>query len=428
MIITRKIELIPYGGDNPDLVKQNKRDIVKQLYSWRDLTRKAANAVVSHKFIQQNLADFEYVKDSSMEEFLELKKDKSNRIFAKDVIKEGPGLSEQNVTYRIISRMLKGKMPAAIYSSLNQSVANSYKEKIADVLSGKASIPSYSNIPIPFPAANLKLTPYKKTVEDEDGKEKQIETYLFDFFHLPFELFFGKDLSGNRIIVKRCLEGKYKFCGSSIKIKDANPDKGTKMKIFLLLSVDIPEKKSKMIEGKTLYASLGLSYPIMCDIEMATLEKLRVMEEKNELLDFVESVGNKKKGFFNIGTKEEFLHRRLQIQDALRRAQANCKYTEGGHGRKKRTKNIQFYHKLEYNYVDYKAHVYSRQLVRLAQYLNCEAIYLVDQPKKEKDAKKDEFILRNWSYSGLKNKICYKAAKVGIKVVVPKEKKEKEDI
>jgi len=44
-------------------------------------------------------------------------------------------------------------------------------------------------------------------------------------------------------------------------------------------------------------------------------------------------------------------------------------------------------------------------------------LLLVNQSNKEEIAKKDQFLLRNWSYYGLIEKIKYKAEMVGINLI-----------
>ena len=53
MVITRKIEIYVHESD-PDM----KRNYMQTIYGWRDAIRRAANLVVSHKFVQQNVRDF----------------------------------------------------------------------------------------------------------------------------------------------------------------------------------------------------------------------------------------------------------------------------------------------------------------------------------------------------------------------------------
>lgn len=411
MIITRRIQIIPAGS------REDKIETMQVLRSWRNEVRKAANAVVCHKFVQQHIAEFSYIEPDIFERFSNPDKNGNPALYAKDILKKEPGNSEQNSTYRIISKMLKGKIPSAIFGCLNQAVAQSYSKRLKDMFIGKASAPSYSNIPIPFPASELKLSPI--TMESKEGKT--FKTYLMDFFHLPFELYFGKDMSGNRTIVHRALEGQYKICTSSIFIKDANKERGTKEEIYLLLCLDIPKKIQKLDVNKILYASLSPTTPIVCSTKREKVEEL--MNEQN--IDIESEKKTREKGYKRIGNSEEFLHRRIQIQNALHAAQINARYAKGGHGRRKKLKAVDLYHEKEKNYVDYKTHVYSRILVNTAERNNCGTIVLLEQKEKEEEAKKVKILLRNWSYHDLQTKICYKADMLGIKVVVPPKKKEK---
>ena len=66
--------------------------------------------------------------------------------------------------------------------------------------------------------------------------------------------------------------------------------------------------------------------------------------------------------------------------------------------------------------------MYSRMLVDLAIKNKCANIVLLNQKEREDKAKEDlergnDFVLRNWGYFGLKQKITYKADMVGIKVI-----------
>ena len=125
--------------------------------------------------------------------------------------------------------------------------------------------------------------------------------------------------------------------------------------------------------------------------------------------------------WFEIGTKEEFLYRRRQIQELVRRCQINNKYSTGGKGRKKKCQALEHWHEKELNYVGTKLHMYSRMLVDVAMKHKCGKIVLVNQKEREEKAKEENmrgepFLLRNWSYYGLKDKIKYKSRMVGIEV------------
>ena len=377
MIITRKIQIYVCEED-----KDLRKDFVHTIYQWRDLVRRAANTVVAHKFTQENIKDFIYLKDEIKEKF-----------YVKDVLKEGKGMSEQNTTYRVLSDMLKGKVPSDIYSCLNQSVANTYKETRKDLYTGKASLRSYkNNIPIPFSAKSI----CNLTWNSQDKR------FNFSLFGIPFATALGRDRSNNKVIIERILDGEYKMCSSSIQIDD------NRKKMFLLLCVDIPKREVILKDDKKLYAFLGVFNPIVCTTEI------------NYSLD---ATGDSAYRVWEIGTEEEFNYRRRQIQEAVRRCQKNNKYSVGGKGRKKKNKALDRYHDKEKNYVDTKLHTYSRMLVDLAVKHECSEIVLMKQKEREEKAKDDNqsgkpFVLRNWSYYGLKEKIQYKSNMYGIKLTV----------
>ena len=315
-----------------------KKNFIHTLYEWRDSIRKAANMIVAHKFVQQNVRDFVYITEDIQEKF-----------FVKDILKEGKGMSEQNTTYRVASAMLKGKVPSEFYSCLNQAVANTFKETLPDMLKGKASVRSYkNNIPMPFAG---------KTLKEHLIYNKESEKYIFNLFGIPMACRLGRDRSNNAIVLDRCIEGEYKICGSSLMIDDK--------KMFLLLCVDMPKQEHKLDDKKRLICHLGTMNPIVC----YTMKKA-----KNE-----SDSGMK---FYPIGTKEEYFYRRRQIQEALKRCQVNAKYSKGGHGRKVKNKSIDRYRDLERNYVDTKLHQYSRMVIDLAIKHKCGTIILANQNEK----------------------------------------------
>lgn len=372
MIITRKIKIYVSEED-----KDKKKELIHTLFQWRNEVRKAANIIVAHKFVQQNIRDFVYVTDEIKDKF-----------YVKDILKDEKGMSEQNTTYRICAKFLKGKVPADIYSCLNQAVSKTFKETVSDINMGKSSLRSYRNdMPIPFSSSSVRNLHY-------DSENKR---FVFDLFKIPFACFLGRDRSNNESVLKRCISGEYKLCSSAIRIEDKD--------MFLLLCFDIPKKEVKLEDGKELYAFLGVNNPIVYTVDV------RAKQEFDSGLKC-----------FEIGTAEEFNHRRRQIQEAVKRCQINNRYSTGGKGRKRKTQAIDRYHDKEKNYVDTKLHTYSRMLVDAAVKYKCSKIILMKQKQREDKAKDDNqngdnLVLRNWSYFGLKTKIAYKAEMAGIKIL-----------
>lgn len=395
MVITRKIEIYVHEED-----KELRKNFQHTLYEWRDKVRQAANLIVSHKFVQQNVRDFMYLQEDVQERFMvtDAKTGKSKvKYNVSDTLKKEKGMSEQNTTYRLIASILKGKVPADIYCCLNQTVAKTFKETVMDINKGETTLRSYkNNIPMPFSAKSL-----SNIHKADDGR------FYFTLFGIPFACMLGRDRSNNEAVIDRCISGEYKMCSSSIAFeKTVNRETGKKkQKLFLFLCVDIPKKEIELKADKKMFCYLSVDCPIQYTYEV---------KAKN-----VYDSGVK---WSSIGTAEEFQYRRLQIQAAMKRCQVNSRYSTGGKGRKRKLQALDRFTEQEKNYVKTKLHTYSRMLVDKAIKNKCATIVLVNQSAREEEAKEDNqkgkpFVLRNWSYYGLKSLIKYKADMVGIKVI-----------
>lgn len=375
MIITRKIEVFICESD-----KDLRRSYYDKLYDIRNIAQKAANAATSHLFMLDNKIPY---------------LDEASRETIQFVGTKGTPASRQNTAYCVMSNLFKESMPGIMdmLSNLSQYVTKNYNE---DRKKGiyKRSLRSYRDtLPIPYQRKSFRDLRF---AEYENGEGKKSEGCFFSLAGIPFQMRFGRDRSGNRLIVERVINGEYKMCTSSIQINGN--------KCFLLLCVDIPKKEVKLDEDKTLFAFLGVLNPIICTCDV------RATKEYDS--------GYK---WFEIGTKEEFHYRRRQIQEAVRRCQINNRYSIGGKGRKKKCKAIDRYHDKEKNYIDTKLHTYSRMLVDLAVKHRCGKIVLMRETHREGEAKQqnqegDALVLRNWSYYGLKEKIEYKCKMHGIKI------------
>lgn len=377
MVITRKIEVFICEDD-----KELRRAYYDILYANRDIAVKVANMAMSHLFALDNTMPYLSDEDKETITFLGVKGNKATK---------------QNAPYVAASQLFKGQADMGMVSCVLQNAQKMYQDDRKKGMWNK-SLRSYkSNMPVPFKAdrfINLRFAEY----EDKEGKKR--EGCFFTLMGIPFQCRFGRDRSGNRLIVERVISGEYKMCTSSIQVDGR--------KVFLMLCVDIPQKEVKLKEDKTLYAFLGVMNPIVCTCDV------RAAKEYDS--------GMKT---FEIGTADEFNYRRRQIQEAVRRCQINNRYSVGGKGRKKKCQAIDRWHDKENNYVDTKLHTYSRLLVDLAVKHSCGKIVLMNQTHREDDAKSenaegDNFVLRNWTYYGLKEKIAYKCKMYGIKMEVQK--------
>lgn len=372
MIITRKIQIL-ISEDNPE----ERNMYYEKIRVNRDIAVSAANFVSSHLYMQAQVIP--YIKDNDKLEYIGAK---------------GNSIKKSSTTYSELSYLFKGKINTAILACINQQVRKGFSEDCKKgLLHGNISLRNYkSTMPIPYATASFTHMRFEKT--EHDGKT--YDNCYFTLDGIPFRMNFGRDRSNNESIVKKVINGEYKMSSSSIQLDDK------KNKMYLLLCVDIPKKNVKLIEGKTLYAFLGVFNPITYTTEI---------KAKNE-----SDSGMK---VFTIGTEEEFNHRRREIQEAVKRCQINNRYSAGGKGRKRKCQAVDRYKDKETNYVDTKLHTYSKMLVDAAIRNKCDTICLINQEDREIKAKEDNqkgkpFVLRNWSYFGLKEKIQYKAKMNGI--------------
>ena len=379
MIITRRIEVFVCESD-----KDLRKAYYDKLYAIRDIARDAANAATSHLFMLDN--SIPYLDEPSKESL-------------RFVGTKGTDATRQNAAYCLMSKLFKDRMPGIMdmLSNLAQIVRKNYQEDRKQGMWNR-SLRSYKgNLPIPYQKKSFYDFGFR---EYTDGEGKARTGCFFTLAGIPFQMRFGRDRSGNRLIVERVLAGEYKMATSSIKIDGR--------KVYLLLCVDIPRQEVKLTDEKRMYAFLGVLNPIVCTTDVKAYKEY--------------DSGMK---VFEIGTKEEFNYRRRQIQEAVRRCQIDNRYSAGGKGRKRKCKAIDRWHDKENNYVDTKLHTYSRMLIDLAVRHKCSEIVLMRQEHREDAAKEenadgDNFVLRNWTYFGLKEKIAYKCKKYGIKLTIEK--------
>ena len=407
MVISRKIEVYVCEPD-----KELKKEYVRKILKWREGVRRAANMIVAHMFVQREIAQFTYLDDELLQRFANEK----GQVLTSAILKSTMANNEQKCTCQVVDPILRGEVPSDIYNSLNQYISKSFGDTYINAVNGKGYIRSYNiNIPIPFSA---------KAISDIHRNDED-ENYYFTLFGIPFCCRFGRDRSNNEDIVRRCLTGEYHLCSSCILIEEKNDDrilssngKG-KNKMFLLVNVDIPAQQVDLIEGKKMFAFLGLRSPILCtcDIDAAN-------GYKNELNWFV--IGNEEE--YGYRRKQiKFEERRHEIQEKRKELQKSVLYNKGGRGKKKKCQCIERLNDKEENYIKTKLHTYSRMLVNLAIKHRCEEIVLMirgelDALSIEDDDKDRHYLLYNWNYYNLRQKIEYKCRMYNIKLSVEEDK------
>jgi IS605 OrfB family transposase len=377
--ITRKIEICLHGYEGPAF-----KNAFDTLYKWRETCFKAANLIATHHMVHEQIGQFFYLSDDAKRKLLDIKKDE-NGIFT---------TSNQNTTYQMLSKLYKGDMPMDILGSLNNQIVSSFNKEKSMYFKGERSLRNYKNtIPIP-----VQTSGFINIAKSENTN------YYFTLYGLNFRTNFGKDLSGNRIIFERSLENNkfatecvddttYKFCNSSIQIDRVNG----KTSIYLLAVFQFKKLRVDIDPDRIAYVSLGMDTPI--------------------ILKFGDGDPIK------IGSREEFLHRRLAIQGGLHRAQISSTFNKGGKGIQKKIAAINRYKEAEISYVNSRMHKYSAKLIDLCLKYRIGKIVMENITDVKDEAGKDKYLLRNWSYFGLNEKINYKAGKYNMEVVTSKEEK-----
>ncbi len=358
MKLTRKIQLLI---DLP--TKEERKEARSKLYQWQNRCFRAANLIVSHLYVQEMIKDFFYLSEGVKYKLADEKKDKDGIL----------NRSQMGSTYRVVSDRFKGEIPTNILSNLNKTLVSMFNKNKQEYWKGERSLMNFKrNIAFPFGTEGVHGLSY-----DEEKK-----AFCFRLFSIPLKTYLGRDYTDKKKLLERVIAGETKLCTSHIKLKDG--------KIFMLAVFEIEKEKHSLKPKVIAEATLSLEYPIVVKIGKAKL---------------------------TIGTKEEFLYRRLAIQAARKRAQEGATYSKSGKGRKRKTKAVERFRKLESNYVAHRLHIYSRKLIDFCIQHQAGTLILLNQEDKIGIAKEEGFVLRNWSYYELMTKIKYKAEKNGIELI-----------
>lgn len=358
MKLTRKIQI------GIDLTASEQRNqAMETLYRWQNRCYRAANLIVSHLYVQEMIREFFYLSEGIKYKLADEKKD------ADGILQR----SRMNTTYRVISDRFKGEIPTNILSCLNNALISSFKKDSIGYWKGERSVKNFrKDMAFPFG-----LEGFSGLIYNADKK-----AFCFRLFGIPLKTYLGKDFTDKRRLLEQVISGEVKLCTSHIKLKNG--------KMFWLPVFEIEKEDNNLKIEVVAEASLSLEYPLVVKIGKETL---------------------------NIGTKEEFLYRRLAIQASLKRARVGADYCRSDKGNRRKLKATEKLNKAESNYVNYRLHLYSRILIDFCVEHQAGTLILVDQHKKTEIAKTEEFVLRNWSYNNLMIKIKYKADRAGIELI-----------
>ena len=180
----------------------------------------------------------------------------------------------------------------------------------------------------------------------------------------------------------KIINKEYKVGQSSLQFDRNN-------NLILNLNLDIPyNPKNEIVEGRTLGVDLGIKYPAYMCLNDDTYKRE------------------------HIGSIDDFLRIREQMQDRRRKLQHDLKFIKGGKGRNKKMQALDRLRDKEKNFATTYNHMISKNVVEFAKKNQCEYI---NMEKLTKDGFNNK-ILRNWSYYQLQQYIEYKAEREGIQV------------
>lgn len=391
--ITRKIEIIP-DIDGITHEESNKK-CYNTFYKFDRKLYKVANLLVSQLYGLDNLLSLmrlqndEYVKcqsklsfksitDATKEEIKKRMKEIDAELVSikNDIAPKHP----QTYSYRAVTSSEYAKdIPSDILNNLKQDVYQHFNENKKEQIRGERSLATYKKgMPIPFSLE-------KRHVIIGDGDNY----YLPWFEDTRFRLNFGRDRSNNRAIIDNCIKAKkYKLCPTAkIQLKDR--------KLFLLVTVDIPETENVPVKGKVMGVDLGVVNPAYVAVNDGP-ERSR------------------------IGNGEVFQKQRDVFRRRFRELQRS-QLTQGGHGRKHKTQATVILRGKERNWVQTENHRISREIVNLASRWKVETIQMESLKGFGKNQEGEveynhKRLLGRWSYFELQKDIEYKAAMAGIAV------------
>ena len=359
MKLTRKIQLVV---DLP--TAEERQAAIGKLYHWQTCCYRTANLMVSHLYAQEMMEDFFYLSEGTRVKLWDERKDPAGIFIT----------SRMNTIYQVASRRFKGEMPTNIISCLKGSLYSEFTKSRAAYRLGERSLPNFrKDMPFPFSREELRQFAYVPAQK----------AFCFRLFGIPLKTYLGRDFSDKRRLLQQLAQGELPLCTSKLQLKNK--------KIYWLPVFELEKTSAPLQPGVVAEASLSLAYPLVVKVGKHRL---------------------------TIGTKEEFLYRRLAIQAARKRAQQGATYAKSGKGRRRKLKAVAKFKEMERNYVRSRLHLYSRRLIDFCLKHQAGTLLLLEQADKIGIAKQEEFVLRNWSYDELLTLIQYKAAKVGIEVVL----------
>lgn len=401
MIITRKIKLIIVSEERDHQYKFIREERYKQ--------NKALNVAINHLYFLHvakekiRLLDYKFVQDEqklqesihklydekrkqkdekkkdTIEQKIEKKKDKLKELRSKGnkeatkILQDAIKINFTTTTREIINKQFD--LMSDTKDRITQKVTQDFSIDLKNgLLSGERSLRTYKkNNPLLIRGRTLYFY--------QEGKNILIKWCK----GIVFKCILGRHPNNSHelwTILKKVLDQSYKVCDSSLSVgKD----------LILNLSLDIGESDNRtaFVEGRVLGVDLGMKVPAYMSIN----DKPYIRKA--------------------LGSLEDFLKIRVQMQKRRKHLQKTLVSVKGGKGRERKVKALDRFKEKEQNFATTYNHFLSHNIVKFAKkhgagQINMEFLALAGEDKDK--------ILRNWSYYQLQEFIEYKASQEGIKV------------
>ena len=341
------------------------KDGRKRLRDIHHATWKAANEIVSGQYFNDVLMSKLRTRQPDME--------KSE---LEDRFKGMFDVKRQATTERDIKAKFP-EIPPCVTNRLNNDVVSLYRKEKAEVMKGNRAVRNFKrDLPIPVSAASIGFGQDEKgffVIWSLSRKEK-----------MTFRFALGSDRANYRGTLDKIVNGGMKYYAPSFIIDDK--------KIFLASPIDDGDKTIDLDDSLSVGVDLGINIPACCALS------------KGEPRLF-------------LGSRDDFLRVRTQMQARRRSAQKHVRMSKGGRGRNDKLSALDRYTEKERNFVKQYNHMISYRVVNFAISNRAGVIKLECLEGFSKEDKSN-FILRNWSYFELQTQIKYKAERYGIKVVM----------
>ena len=285
------------------------------------------------------------------------------------------GTKRQATTERDLKEAFPN-LPPCVTNPLNQVVYASYKKEKGDLLTGTRSLRTYRK------GMAIQTTKASWELSAEENGNHCLRWKLSRSEAIHFEIFYGRDKVNHRLTVSRILDGENVFSAPQIQLKEKD--------LFLLLPVKEPQQELSLIPEISVGVHFGSAVPVYVAL----------------------SDGDARWG---IGSKEDILRVRIQMQNRQKNLQRGLKFVRGGKGRRKKLRGLNRVKEKATNFAQAYNHNLSRQVVDFAV-KNRAGLIKMEIMEGFEQKERDLFVLQSWPFFELQTMIEYKAKRMGIEV------------